>query len=98
MPSIDREEIDRPSTFSNDRNVTTRVAKWLRGVTLDAGSELAGMEVSSDEPTIDAITAASEIRRWGLPPDCLTPWVNEIRRGPLPAFNLKCELLRRSPP
>lgn len=41
------EEIDRAAAFSNDRNVTTRIAQWLRGVVLDDGGELAGIRFRS---------------------------------------------------
>lgn len=41
------EEVDRAAAFSNDRNVTTRLAEWLRGLTLDDGSELAGVRFKS---------------------------------------------------
>jgi hypothetical protein len=97
MPFTGHEEIDRAAAFSNDRNVTTRVAEWLRDVTLDDGSELAGIkfksrvgngtcwaywmrrtdlgltevataaagvEISSNEPAMAAVTEAWEIRAW----------------------------------
>lgn len=97
MPFTGHEEIDRAAAFSNDRNVTTRIAEWLRGVTLDDGSELAGVrfksrvgngicwaywmrrtdlglsevatastgvEISSGEPAMAAVTRAWEIRTW----------------------------------
>ncbi|MBC7925037.1 MAG: hypothetical protein H7039_05205 [Bryobacteraceae bacterium] len=97
MPFTGHEEIDRAAAFSNDRNVTTRIAEWLRGVTLDDGSELAGVkfesrvgndtcwaywmrrtdlgltevakatagvEISSKEPAMVAVTEAWEIRTW----------------------------------
>ncbi|MCZ2404762.1 hypothetical protein IV498_16655 [Paenarthrobacter sp. Z7-10] len=47
MAFTGHEEIDRAAAFSNDRNVTTRIAQWLRGVTLDDGSELAGVKFKS---------------------------------------------------
>lgn len=42
-----REEIDRAAAYSNDRNVTTRLAEWLRGLSLDDGSEPAGVKFKS---------------------------------------------------
>lgn len=42
-----REEIDRATAYSNDRDVTTRIAQWLRGVVLDDGTELAGVRFRS---------------------------------------------------
>ena len=41
------ETVDRAATYSNDRDVTTRIAQWLRNVTLDDGSELAGVRFRS---------------------------------------------------
>lgn len=41
------EEIDRAAAYSNDRNVTTRLAQWLRGTSLDDGSEPAGVRFRS---------------------------------------------------
>ncbi|QHK18532.1 RES domain-containing protein [Pseudarthrobacter psychrotolerans] len=46
-PFTGLEAVDRAAAFSNDRNVTTRIAEWLRGVTLDDGSELAGVRFKS---------------------------------------------------
>lgn len=42
-----RKEIDRSATYSNDRDVTTRIAQWLRGVVLDDGTEPAGVRFRS---------------------------------------------------
>ena len=46
-PYTDREEVDRAAIFSNDRNVTTRIAEWLRNATLDDGAEPAGIRFRS---------------------------------------------------
>lgn len=42
-----REEFDRAATCSNDRDVTTRIAQWLRGMVLDDGTEAAGIRFRS---------------------------------------------------
>lgn len=46
-PFTGQEEIDRAAAYSNDRNVTTRLAQWMRGVSLDDGSEPAGVKFRS---------------------------------------------------
>lgn len=43
LPLTGGEEFDRGVLFSNDRDLTSLLAEWLRDVALDDGSELTGV-------------------------------------------------------